>query len=124
MRTWGVIAEMRNSGIRAVTCAATLAVLVSSLGSGVAAAVPVARTTAPAVTAAVADAPLEQSTVEEKMAALDWAAIPQNRDLLALNDMNFVVAVWRKAKEGSELKSAALAAFTSEDSYAPTRFIK
>ncbi|MBB5855839.1 RICIN domain-containing protein [Amycolatopsis umgeniensis] len=114
---------MRNLRIRATTGVAALAVLVTSLGAGVAGAVPLAGTAA-ATTAAAADAPLEQSTVEEKMEALDWAAIPQNRDLLALNDMNFVVAVWRKAKEGSELKSAALAAFTSEDSYAPTRFIK
>ncbi|SDZ06858.1 Short repeat-containing protein of unknown function [Amycolatopsis xylanica] len=114
---------MRNSRMHITAGVATLAVLASALGGGVAVAAP-AVTTAASAPAAAADAPLEQSTVDEKMAAADAVGITLTPSTFSMNDTNFVLALWRKAEEGSEVKNAALAAFGSEDSYAPTRFIK
>ncbi|RJQ87494.1 hypothetical protein D5S19_09690 [Amycolatopsis panacis] len=96
-----------------------LAIFATTLG-------PPAAMAAPAPTPAAVSAPalLEESTTDEKFKAAAVLGISAREDMLVLNDKNFVLALWRKAKEGSEVKNAALLAFTSSDEYACTRFIK
>jgi hypothetical protein len=107
---------------RAITGAVVLAVLASTLGTATATAAPAAANTAGAATAPAA-APFEESTTEAKFKAAAVLGINAREDMLVLNDKNFVLALWRKAKEGSEVKSAALLAFTGTDEQACTRFI-
>ncbi|WP_410585732.1 hypothetical protein [Amycolatopsis sp. lyj-108] len=109
-----------NTGRKAILGALTFAVLTSSLGVPAAVAAP----TTPGPKAANAQAPLEESTTDEKSRAAAALGINAHEDMLVLDDRNFVLTLWRKAKEGSEIKSAALMAFTSSDGYASTRFIK
>ncbi|MFD9957832.1 RICIN domain-containing protein [Amycolatopsis sp. NPDC058986] len=96
-----------------------LAIFATALGAPTAVAAP-----APTPAAASAQTLLEESTTDEKFKAAAVLGISAREDMLVLNDKNFVLALWRKAKEGSEVKNAALLAFTSSDDYACTRFIK
>lgn len=103
----------------AVTGTLALAMLSSSLSTtAIAAPAPAA----PTATSAAA-APLEEATTEAKFKAAAVLGIVAREDMLVLNDKNFVLALWRKAKEGSEVKKVALLAFTGPDERACTDFI-
>lgn len=114
----------RAGARRVITGALTVAVLVSTMGTATAFAAQAAPVSAAAVSpAAPADAPLQESTTEDKVRAAAVLGIVAPPSMTILNDKNFVLALWRKAKEGSEVKNAALLAFTDDDAGACTRFI-
>jgi hypothetical protein len=109
---------------RVVTGALTVAVLISTMGTATAFAAQAAPMSATTVSATTpADAPLQESTTEDKVRAAAVLGIVAPPSMTILNDKNFVLALWRKAKEGSEVKNAALLAFTDDDAGACTRFI-
>ncbi|MEV6240392.1 RICIN domain-containing protein [Lentzea sp. NPDC051838] len=103
---------------RGMRAAAALAVA-ASLVTG--------ATTAPAVAAPVASQSAEQeaqeSTTEQRERAAREINIILTPEMAVMTDKNFVITLWQKAKDGSNVKAAALAAFTDTDEQACYRFI-
>ncbi|SDX60449.1 Ricin-type beta-trefoil lectin domain-containing protein [Amycolatopsis xylanica] len=94
----------------------------------VATSVAAGMTAAPALAAPVAASALAtvpESSEEAKIAAARVLGIQAREDLLVLSDKNFVIALWQKAKEGTEIKAAALRAFTDNvDELACKKYIE
>jgi hypothetical protein len=78
---------------------------------------------APSAAALVAD-PTELATDEDKVEAARVLGINPGIDMLVLNDQEYVLSLWRQAREGSYVKNDALRAYDTTDSAAAYAFIK
>jgi hypothetical protein len=84
---------------------------------------------APGAAAAAAAAttvaePTNLATDEDKVEAARVLGINPGIDLLVLNDQEFVLAIWRNAKDDSFVKAAALRAYDTTDRNAAYAFIR
>ncbi|HUQ56808.1 RICIN domain-containing protein [Lentzea sp.] len=78
----------------------------------------------PASASASAEAAVPESTTEQRERAARELNIILTPEMAVMTDKNFVITLWQKAREGSNVKSAALAAFTNtSDENACYRFI-
>lgn len=103
-------------GIAALSVAVTLA-------GGVAAAP--AQATEPAPSSAASAQAVQESTTDEKAAAARELNLLLTPEMAVMSDKNFVITLWQKAREGSQVKAAALRAFTdTTDENASYNFIK
>ncbi|MFD9740364.1 hypothetical protein [Umezawaea sp. NPDC059074] len=73
-------------------------------------AVPAQAAPSPSVSASAQAA---ESSVEEKAAAAQAAGVEFTPAMAAMTDQNFVIALWVRARAGSQVKEAAATAFTN-----------
>ncbi len=103
-------------GIAALTVAVTLV-------GGLAATPAQAETTGTTPAASTQAAP--ESTTDEKAAAARELNLLLTPEMAVMSDKNFVITLWQKAREGSQVKAAALKAFTdTTDELACYNFIR
>ncbi|SEP95690.1 Short repeat-containing protein of unknown function [Lentzea xinjiangensis] len=111
---------LAGRGMRAIAALAVAATLASG---AVTAPVATAAPTTTSDSAAVAEAAQESTTEQRERAARELSII-LTPEMAVMTDKNFVITLWQKAREGSNIKSAALAAFTNTaDENACYRFI-
>jgi len=102
---------------------ASLAVA-ATLASGALTAPAMAAPTTSSDTTASTQAAAQESTTEQRERAARELNIILTPEMAVMTDKNFVITLWQKAREGSNIKSAALAAFTNtSDESACYRFI-
>jgi hypothetical protein len=82
-----------------------------------------AAPTAAASSSLVAD-PTNLAEPEDKVAAANALGINPGVDMLVLNDQDFVLSLWRQAKDDSFVKAAALRAYDTSEPTAAYDFIK
>jgi len=97
------------------------AVLVGSVGAAVPS---YAADPAAAVAASSVADPTEFATDEDKVEAARVLGINPGIDMLVLNDQEFVLSLWRQARDGSFVKAEALRAYDTTDPRAAYAFIK
>jgi hypothetical protein len=103
--------------------AAGLALTVS-LSGGAAAPAWAAGAALPAAASTLVADPTNRATDEDKVKAADALGINPGSDMLVLNDQDFVLSLWRQAKDGSFVKAAALRAYDTSEPDAAYEFIK
>jgi hypothetical protein len=79
---------------------------------------------AAAAAAAVVADPTELADDIDKVEAARVLGINPGEDMLVLNDQEFVLSLWRQAREGTFVKAEALRAYDTTDSNAAYAFIK
>jgi hypothetical protein len=112
------------SSIRLTTgvLAAGLALTVGLSGAAAAPAWAAGPAPTAAASALVAD-PTNLATDEDKVKAAGALGINPGVDMLVLNDQEFVLSLWRQAKDGSFIKAAALRAYDTSEPSAAYDFI-
>ncbi|GAB1643680.1 FG-GAP repeat domain-containing protein [Krasilnikovia sp. MM14-A1259] len=109
------------AGAKAATAGVTAALAAVFPATAGMAATPAAGAQAGA--AAVAE-PTNRADDVDKVKAAGVLGINPDSGMLGYNDQQFVLALWRAAKDGTFVKAAALRAYTDEDSDAAYAFIK
>ena len=80
---------------------------------------------APTTSAAASAQTVPESSTDEKAAAARELNILLTPEMAVMTDKNFVITLWQKAREGSQVKLAALAAFADTvDEQACLKFIR
>ena len=102
--------------------AAGLALAVGLSGAAAAPAWAAAPAPSAAAAALVAD-PTNLATDEDKVKAAGALGINPGVDMLVLNDQDFVLSLWRQARDGSFVKAAALRAYDTSEPRAAYDFI-
>jgi hypothetical protein len=116
-----VISMRSRTGIGVLVAGLAATVMVSV---GVPAPGWAAEPTASAAAASLVAEPTELATDEDKVEAARVLGINPGIDMLVLNDQEFVLSLWRQAKDGSFVKAEALRAYDTTDSDAAYAFIK
>ena len=106
--------RLRSAGAGLLIAGLVTTMAVSTAGTVPAWAAPAA---AAAQSSVVAD-PTELATDEDKVEAARVLGINPGIDMLVLNDQEFVLSLWRQARDGSFVKAAALRAYDTVDSAA------
>ncbi|WP_189257698.1 RICIN domain-containing protein [Lentzea flava] len=95
----------------------------ATLASGAFTAPAMAAPTTSSDASASAQAAVQESTTEQRERAARELNIILTPEMAVMTDKNFVITLWQKAREGTNIKSAALAALTNTDESACYRFI-
>jgi hypothetical protein len=112
-------ARLRPTGAGLLAVGLVTTTILSTVVAQPAAAAPVFTA---AQSSALAD-PTQLATPSDKFAAATVLGINPDVDMMVLNDQEFVLALWRQARDGSFIKAEALRAYDTTDSGAAYAFI-
>ena len=114
------LTRRRTTGVALLIAGLVTTVTIST----VAVTAPAGAAPAAAVATSALAEPTTLATDEDKVEATRVLGINPGIDMLVLNDQEFVLALWRAARDGSFVKAAALGAYDTSDSQAAYAFIK